>query len=412
MQAMVRENGKLVQREVTLTDLNSIKAFDGKYFKVVKGDSEDNIPVSFDPPAPGQESTEGSPDIRLKAATVYNAFTLSRLYFKKLLTTVGGLTDEDIAYLDDPVTIRLEMKETFSAAVHYNTLSPVFNGAVTIPATKDNPDIKVDINPATQKPIADWGRETWFFAPAEKHSLATAQLIGNTIGQSTFQFEVLESLLSQDVTLAVKAKIEKDFAWQVFAENAAFSIAVSEGAIPILAKFLSAIPTKIYLDAAMLPEIASNEYAHLALYPWLGLKKRTHIVEGYPHYYAAKIWDLKMLQADAKPYSKNFAPRDSTSSVKYSLAQESGPFAATSNFTFSTLAQIDQAFGQDEGLNVTTRAIVTPYFLGEDSPLAYIGPDSNLKTHLTNALLGSARNYGKDPRELDILQLIFHFRQM
>src|SRR5262249_2656891 len=126
----------------------------------------------------------------------------------------------------------------------------------------------------------------------------------------------------------------------------------------------------------------------------------------------AKIWGLKKLQDSAKPFSKGQTALDGSSKVKYSAAQEEGQTATQSSFTYALLQQIEKELGPDEGTTVLTRAIISPYFMG-DQPLTYVGPESDMKVILENALLGAARKYGHRPDlDTDILLSIFNFRQM
>ncbi len=360
MPALVRQNGELKQANVSLPDLVSTNSFQGKYFTVVDAESDAPIPFTAD-------ATQ-----KLRAATVYYAFSAAREYFlntlKPLLST---LPPEQQDYLNQPMVIRLNMDHPYSAAIHFDQAETLANGAVTVPASDE----------LKQDSLKPWGAETWFFVAKSTKVPNPAAQIPGVLNNSSFKLSIFESLAQQDVIAALQQASIHNYSSTVFAEDLLVSFALSEIALPIAAKAIQLIPSYIYLDAAMIPEISANEYAHYALMPWLGLKRRFHVGEGYAHYFAGKIMGLMELQDKAGNYSKGYSPIRGDSSEMYSYMNEVGIYAAMSSFTFSVLEDLEKSLGHD-GL---------PVIVGT---LPYLGADSNLNIDFTRAVFTSLSDLG------------------
>jgi hypothetical protein len=361
--AIVRQNANLVQQDVVLTDLISTTAFDGKYFTVING--EGSTPVAF----------TDDKDLVLRAATAYNAFTQSRLYFLQTLAAIiPTLPQAQQNYLDQHMVIRLNMTHLFSQAVHFNVTASLDNAAVTIPASDE---FKADNIPA-------WGVETWFFVPHRDKIANPAAQISTVLSNPDFKLSMVESLLQNDAIQSVSSYQAGTFGWPVLAENMAVSIGLGEGLSPIMAKAVSIIPGHVYLDTVMIPEIDANEYSHYALAPWLGLKVRFPVGEGYAHYFASKITGLIKLQDKGGQYSKGYQPIAGNSKVVYGLANEVGSNAASSSFTFALLEDMEKALGTN-GL---------PVIIGT---VTLLNDSSNLRIDLSQALMATIWQLDKGP---------------
>ena len=365
MAALVRQGANLVQQEVTLTDLVSSDSFKGTYFTVVLGQADQ--PVPFNAPA----------DLALKAATVYYAFTHSRAYFVQTLQSLlPTLSSAQRGYLDEPMVIRLEMTHPFSAEIHYDLSQTVFNGAVTVPASDD---FREDGTPP-------WGAETWFFAAQTQTVGNPASQLPGVLNSSDFKLAIFESLAQQDALGAIQDVQTHLFSVTSLSENVAISLGLAQGLPPLLSKVIQIIPGKVYLDAALIPEIGANEYAHYALSPWLGMKRRFHVGEGYAHYFASKITGLVRLQDKAGKYSRGYSPIRGDSSDMYDFMKEVGPSAAMSSFTFSVLSDLEKALKADGP------AVIA-------GTLLYLDSGSSLKMDFTRAVFSSIADLGTEEKK-------------
>src|SRR5690606_27017830 len=142
------EANKQIFKKVKLTNLVSHDSFDGEYFKIVRGKSDEAI--SFD------EDRE----LILKAATVYHHLTKARNYFVDKL-------DSDYVKGLEKVVVRLELTNQFSELGHFahDNLGPQFNNALTIPAGQG----------MASRNISPWGKEIWF-RPSKKVHLSSLDI--------------------------------------------------------------------------------------------------------------------------------------------------------------------------------------------------------------------------------------------
>jgi hypothetical protein len=380
-QALVRQGQDLVQQQVTLTDLVSTTSFQGKYFTVIDG--EGNTPIAFN----------SDPELCLKAATAYNAFTESRNYFVNALASIiPTLSLAQQNYLNQNMVIRLDMTHLFSAEIHFDQVDTTANGAVTVPASDD---FRIfDKNPDGTDKYPAWGVETWFFVAKSEKTPNAASQIPAVLNNSAFKVSLFESLAQNDSVTAIQNVELGTYSTQVLAEDLLVSLGLAEGLTPIMAKAITIIPGHVYLDAVMIPEIGANEYAHYALYPWLGLQRRFPVGEGYAHYFASKITGLVKLQNKAGKYSKGYQAITGNSKGVYGFANELGPTAASSSFTFSLLDDLEKSLGTN-GLPVIVGTI----------PL--LNDSSNLRIDFSQSVMASISSLdaaqGKSPIA-DLLQ--------
>lgn len=368
--ALVREDTRLERREVILRDLVSEQGFDGKYFRILLGDTDTVIPW------------DASETLRLKAATAYHALTLAR---EKYVAFFGPLP-----HLQRKITIRLDQARGYSEVIHF-TPDAVYNGALSIGASDDMRD---------EASAPEWGPEIWFFQPRKVRQEGVFSQIGDILSQNELRQSVLLRLLEGDVESGVKDVIQNRFFLEPHLYSVALSIGIAEILPGLIAKVSSLFKQTLYLDAALIPEIVVHEYGHHALSPWLSLKSRSHLTEGFPNYFAGKFLGLTRLQARGKDYSKGYAPRLGDSSLKYSLDEELGAGAATSSFTYSLLNDLERALG-DEGEAVLARS------------LPYIGRSSSLKPDFQNAILRAISEISANRRsQLIRAQAVFSQRGM
>ena len=134
--AVVRdENFNAIIKDVTLLDLTKDNAYEGKYFKIVKG--KDSSAIRFD----------DNEDLQLKAATTYYHMNKARKFFSEIVKS---------KYVNElpQITIRLDLINVFNEIGHFanENLDPQFNNALTSPAG----------NGYEPKNIKPWGLEVWF----------------------------------------------------------------------------------------------------------------------------------------------------------------------------------------------------------------------------------------------------------
>jgi hypothetical protein len=337
------DQGGLESRPAELKDLLSDRSFDGLYFRIVKGAG--NEPIPFD-------GTD--PKVLLHAATAYHYLTLAREAYRGILG--------DQPQLRTRMTIRIDQDRDFSEVSHFTSV-PVRNGALSIDAS----------DPRDALDGLSWDPEIWFFV-SQKVRFAAGEGLGSMLNSPEFKLQLLLGLLEQDVSAASRDVLSNRFYFEPHLYSVALSFGIAELLPIVLEQVVKRIKTTVFVDTALIPEIIVHEYGHHALGPWFGFKQRTHLVEGYPNYFAGRILGLSRLQAHARPYSSGFAPRRGDSGAGYSLQEEYGSSAATSSFTFSLLNDLEDALGP-KGPAVLVRA------------LDYIDRSSTLKPDFENAVM-------------------------
>jgi len=112
------KSNKTVYKKVALEDLESALAFDGKFFKIVKGKS--NEAISFN---------DSDKDLVLKAANVYHHLTRARNFW---FDSMGTRAPETLS----EVVVRLEIKNLFDEQGQFahDNREPQFNNALSIPS--------------------------------------------------------------------------------------------------------------------------------------------------------------------------------------------------------------------------------------------------------------------------------------
>lgn len=307
---------------VTLVDLESAVSYEGKYFKIVLGKSEEAI--RFD----------DSEEIQLKAATTYYHLNKARKYFTE---TVKSEFVKNMPKL----TIRIDLINVFNEVGHFanDNLDPQFNNALTIPAG-------AGYEPKNVKP---WNTEIWFRPSKEihvkdfkgtvdygsaKNSLVDFRNRTHMINLDTFLKALLLGNVSTDsselgsVMRLVGTSVVVEAIYQ---------------STDIAAEFFS---RKIYrLDSALVPEIIYHEYAHAALSDHLELTHSTPVNEGLADYFAGKIANSKKLATKIKDYNL-FNGKEVRKKQQYRMAFERGEFANT-DFVFGLLWNVGIVAGED-----------------------------------------------------------------
>ncbi len=351
-----RVGKKLKDVNVVLTDLASDCEFSGKYFRIVKNNSNETVSFSDDP------------ELVMKAATTYYYLTLSREYFQSIMP--------DADFLNKNILVRIEQTLPYSPVLHFDHSGQMkYNTALSIKAADDWRDQSVEL----------WGNEIWFYKAKKIKGENLGHKVASVLVSRDYKNALLFQFMQQDIL-----EIERDlsysadgFIWQYHLIGLGMSFGVSE-LLPHVMYFLTGFNKQAYfLDSALIPEIICNEYAHIALAKTFSFDKQTPISEGFPNYFAYKITGQKKLAARAKSLSRGFAPRDGYSKMKFSLDMDNLKQAAFSSFIFSMLIQLEDALGPD----------TVPIYL---KAMQKLDRSSNIQYDFENAIYDAIDEVGKN----------------
>lgn len=320
------EDNKPIVDEVVLTDLVSSEKFEGKYFKIVQGKSDEAIEFN------------DSVELTLRAATTYYHLTRARQYF------VEKVKSDYVANLPQMV-IRIELTNQFSELGHFahDNLTPQFNNALTIPAGEG----------LASKGIKPWGMEIWFRPKKRVHlrDIQTNDLVNQEfhVLMTRFRNQIhMQSLTRFLAQLAIAATSSSDvLTTDALIRTAGSSIIMEAGYqfYEPISKFFS---RKWYwLDSALVPEIIYHEYAHVALSDHLELSHSTATIEGMADFFAGQIANSPKLAKKIKKYN-TFNGKDATRKQEYMLQFESTAYANT-DFVFGMLWELKNILGSEKG---------------------------------------------------------------
>lgn len=328
-EAMTRtEDNKPVVGDVVLTDLISNDSFDGEYFKIVKGKSEEA--VKFD----AEEA------LTFRAATAYYHLTKARSYF------VDKIKSDYVAKMPKMV-IRIEHFNQFSELGHYthDNMEPQYNNALTIPAGVG----------LASKGVKPWGMEIWF-RPSKRVNIKDLKV--NGLQNQEFQvlmsgfrnqihMQSMQRFLSGAVLAMTQDGAPSPFSTENLIRTVGSSIIMEVGYqfMDPITKFFS---RKWYwLDTAVVPEIIYHEYAHAALSDHLVLSHSTAIIEGMADYFAGKIANSPKLATNIKKYN-TYNGKNAKRKQDYMIQFEMSDYANT-DFVFGLLWEMGKIVGEDKG---------------------------------------------------------------
>lgn len=321
------DKNKPVVEEVVLENLVSTESFDGEYFKIVKGKSEEAI--RFDAPE----------ELSFRAATAYYHLTKARSYF------VNKVKSEYAASLPK-MTIRIEHTNQFSELGHFahDNLEPQYNNALTIPAGEG----------LASRGVKPWGMEIWF-RPSKKVHLR--DLNTNNLGNVEFHvlmtkfrnqihMQSLQRFITQ-LVIAVTVSGSESLSTDALIRTAGSSILMEAG-YQFYEPINRFFTRKWYwLDSALVPEIIYHEYAHAALSDHLVLSHSTATIEGMADFFAGQIADSPTLAKKIKKYN-TYNGKDATKKQSYMLQFEATAYANT-DFVFGMLWELKNILGEEKG---------------------------------------------------------------
>lgn len=328
--AVVRtDSNKAVVEKVQLEDLVSENSFDGKYFKIVKGKSDEAL--SF-------EIEEG---LKLRAATTYYHLSKARDYF------VNHLGSEYVAELPK-IVIRLEHTNQFSELGHFthDNYEPQYNNALTIPGGRGLPS----------KGVKPWDIEIWF-RPSQR--IHINDLSTNNLQAQEFQglmrkfrnqihMQSLTRFIAQMMVSFTNPRAPMN---PLSAENlvrTAGSSVIMEAGYQFIDPITKFFSRKWYwLDTALIPEIIYHEYAHAALSDHLKLLESTAVIEGMADFFAGQIANSPQLAKHIKKYN-TYNGKDAKKKQTYRIEFESTQYANT-DFVFGLLWELKKIVGDEDG---------------------------------------------------------------
>ena len=327
--AVIRDAGFNANiRTVELTHLTSPTSFDGEFFKIVKGKSDQAVSMS-----------DADKNLVLRAATTYFHLTKARDYF------VGKLGSAYVAGLPKLV-IRIEHTNQFNELGHFahDNLDPQFNNALTVPAG-------AGIEGRGVKP---WEMEIWF-RPEKKVHIDDLKIKGGSgMGEwgtvlSAFRQQMhmtsLQRFLSQLVlTQTSNLPSESVIGWENLVRVAGTGLmmeAVYRYADPLSKAFSR---KWFWLDSALVPEIIYHEYAHVALSDHLELSHSSAVIEGMADFFAGQIADSSKLATNIKDHNV-FNGKKATRKQQYSVQFETSDYA-NSDFVFGMLWDLRSIVGE------------------------------------------------------------------
>lgn len=323
------ENNRAAEEMVELEDLLSETSFDGTYFKIVKGKSDEAI--KFDAEA----------DLVFRAATSYYHLTRARNYF------INQVKSEHVPQLGKMV-IRIEHSNQFSELGHFahDNLDPQYNNALTVPAGKG----------LASRGIKPWGTEIWFRSKKKVH---ISDL--NTNGLANQEFKVLmrgfrnqihmqslQRFLAGAVSVLVSGSTHSNpFSTDNLIRTVGSSL-IMEFGYQFIDPITKATSRKWYwLDTALIPEIIYHEYTHAALSDNLVLSHSTAIIEGMADFFAGQIAGSPKLAKHIKKYN-TFNGKNAKRKQDYVIQFEMSEYANT-DFVFGLLWEIKNILGEEKG---------------------------------------------------------------
>ena len=309
-----KKSFKFVEKE--LRNLNCEKKFEGKYFKIVVGTSEEAIPFNADA------------DLIKKAANVYHHLTLARDYWSK------SIKSEYVNSMDQ-LTIRLEITNAYSRTRHFKNEEQVenYNNAWSTPEGE---------TPRFVKDKKYWGKEIWF---SPKKIIKSREEITSKGNNPVYQnLEIVKGpvweyskngLIYQGLSFTADTTVAtSDFLSTAIQHVGilAFIYAATE-ITKNMDKFF--INEFYYVDTAMVPEIIYHEFAHIALSDTMKTVHSVPVIEGVADYFAARIQSSDTLYEHLDGYSVNRTKKLKSKSFYHPYFEEG--WNAEADFVLSVL---------------------------------------------------------------------------
>lgn len=362
------KSNKTFYKRVSLEDLESSSSFDGKYFKIVKGKSDEAIGFN-----------EVDQKLLVKAATAYHHLTIARNFWNEKMGTINSQNFEKLI-------IRLEITNLFDELGQFanDNRSPQYNNALSIPGGETPDSIPVEKR-------RKWNKEIWF-RPMKK--IETKDLPGIGPNPLTVSLEALEQPFINYTQNRFNQSLIEHIFYPAYAANPLWSDVIRfAGTIAVTKAIIEGskyadslfVEKYYYLDTAMVPEVIYHEYAHIVLSDSLEMSHSTPVVEGIADYFAAALANKRRVYAPVKGHS-NARSKDRDSKEVYSHWYESNRFA-TSDFVLSVLWDVRDTLGEEVANDLVYEA---RKFLKTDT--------ATINNHLIQAILNACNVKCTSPR--------------
>ena len=174
------------------------------------------------------------------------------------------------------------------------------------------------------------------------------------------------------------------------------TILMVEGAFQVMKLINRAlIPQYYYLDTALIPEIITHEFSHVALSDYLELSHSTPVIEGLADYFSASLNETPQLAKKINKYSTAMG-KDGKNKKEFSIELESKSMA-NSDYVLSILWGMRKVLGVQKADQVIFES---RKYLHTDS--------SDIRTGLLEAIFKSCDTLCKTP-VLDRMKLYEYF---
>ena len=367
---LVRDQGwRPVIRSEVLPDLETDRAFEGRYFKIVAGKGDSALPIR-----------DSAPELRLRAATVYYHLNRARKFW---VETLGSKFVEGMG----KTTVRIEITNGYSDLAHFTNdrIDPEYNNAVTVPAG----------SPMAGASGEPWGSEIWF-RPLKRirlKDLPESGLKGHADWIARYIDGSVDTIREGVLGEFVKATLKRLFYPSMLTVPYPAVLLGGAGTLVLTALIARSagkldrlfMKKEYYLDTAMIPEIVMHEFAHLALSDHLDLSRSTPVAEGLADYFSASASGNPDLAAGIRRYS-NSVPKRGRNREPYASDYERLYFA-NADFVLSVLWLVRDAFPA-----VADRLIL-------HASEALTTRQSDIRHDLVRALLDACSRDCPDPRE-------------
>ncbi len=328
-EAVIRnKNFKAKTEKVVLNDLISGKCFEGRFFKIVKGKSDDAI--CFD---------DVDKELRLKAATTYYHLTKAHDFYVNELKSKYVKSHKQMI-------IRLDIVNQFNELGHFgnDNITPEYNNALSIPAGRG----------LESRGVKPWGNEIWF-RPSKKINIED---LNARSGQDDFKgvLEVFRTqthmtTLQRFISTLVQGQLPKSgmpaTEWFNFGMRTVGASVIMEAGYQLSGPLDKLLSRKWYkLETALVPEIIYHEYSHIALSDSLELSHSTAVIEGMADYFAGVIANSPKLAKKIKKYN-TFNGKNAKNKKDFMIQFETTDYANT-DFVFGLLWGLRKVLGEKE----------------------------------------------------------------
>lgn len=313
-------------QRVDFEELDCEKGFVTKDFKLVKENTNEVIGLN------GGELSE-------KAANVFYHLKKAKVFWTQ---EIKSKYVNELAQL----TVRLDIKNAFSAIGHFKNLSVVenYNNAWTVPAGKT----------PSWAPVQDeWGLEIWFSPMKRIPTRELTRSRGNnpvTTGLKALERPVL-NYAERSIRFDTLDNIFEGTLGSSSFQNSMFAhlgtIAITYGLLEASKRMdYLFLESEYYLETAMIPDIIYHEFAHVALSDNLVPFHSSPVIEGLADYFALQMVGGDSLYHKIRAFSANREKKANTN-------QHYHPFLeldhnADRDFVLSVLWEVKEEF---EGLN-------------------------------------------------------------